>query len=65
MERFGHLLSSFFEYFLFSARFFHTPLLKFLYSEKATKHFEISTLLLSSVVPVKCKVKISQNFVTF
>ena len=38
---------------------------KFIYSEKATKFFEISTLLLSYVVPVKSKVKISQNFVAF
>ena len=40
-------------------------LLKFIYSEKATKFCEIFTLLLSNVVPVKSKVKISQNFVTF
>ena len=39
--------------------------LKFIYSEKATKFCEISTLLLSYVVPVKSKVKISQNFVAF
>ena len=38
-------------------------LLKFIYSEKATKFCEISTLLLSYVVPVKSKVDISQNFV--
>ena len=40
-------------------------LLKFVYSEKATKLCEISTLLLSYVVPVKSKVEISQNFVAF
>ena len=40
-------------------------LLKFIYSEKATKFCEISTLLLSYVVPVKSKVEISQNFVAF
>ena len=40
-------------------------LLKFIYSEKATKFCEIFTLLLSSVVPVKSKVKILQNFVAF
>ena len=40
-------------------------LLKFIYSEKATKFCEIFTLLLSYVVPVKGKVKISQNFVAF
>ena len=39
--------------------------LKFIYSEKATKFCKIFTLLLSDVVPVKRKVKISQNFVTF
>ena len=35
---------------------------KFIYSEKATKFCEIFTLLLSYVVPVKIKVKISQSF---
>ena len=40
-------------------------LLMFIYSEKATKRFEIFTLLLPYVVPVKSKVKISQNFVAF
>ena len=39
--------------------------LKFIYSEKVTKFFEISTLLLSYVVPVKSKVEISQNLVAF
>ena len=39
--------------------------LKFIYSEKATKFCEISTLLLSYVVPVKSKVEILQNFVAF
>ena len=38
---------------------------KFIYSEKATKFFEIFTLLLAYVVPVKSKVKISENFVAF
>ena len=37
---------------------------KFIYSGKATKFCEIFTLLLSQV-PVKSKVKISQNFVAF
>ena len=37
-------------------------LVKFIYSEKATNFCEIFTLLLSYVVPVKSKVKISQNF---
>ena len=40
-------------------------MLKFIYSEKATKFYKIFTLLLSYVVPVKSKVKISQNFVAF
>ena len=40
-------------------------LLKLTYSEKATKYCEISTLLLSYVVPVKSKVKILQKFVAF
>ena len=39
--------------------------LKFIYSEKATKSCEISTLLLFCVVPVKSKVEILQNFVAF
>ena len=39
--------------------------LKFIYSEKATKFCEIFTLLLSYVVQVKSKVKISQNSVAF
>ena len=37
-------------------------LLKFIYSVKATKFCEISTLLLSYVKPVKSKVDISQTF---
>ena len=39
--------------------------LKFLYSEKATKFCEISTLDLSYVVTVKSTVEISQNIVAF
>ena len=42
-----------------------THVLKFIYSKKATKFCKIFTLLLSYVVPVKSKVKISQNFVAF
>ena len=38
---------------------------KFIYSEKATNFCEIFTLLLSCLVPVKSKVKISQNFLAF
>ena len=40
-------------------------LVKFVYSEKATKFCEISTLLLSTVHTDKSKVEISQNFVAF
>ena len=40
-------------------------LLKFVYSEKATKFCEIFTLLLSTVHTDKVKVKISQKFVAF
>jgi hypothetical protein len=38
---------------------------KIIYSEKATKFCEISTLLLSYLVPVKSKVEILQNFEAF
>ena len=40
-------------------------LLKFIYSEKATKFWKISTVDLSYLVPVKSTVEISQNFVAF
>ena len=40
-------------------------LLKFVYSEKATKFCKISILLLSTVHIDKSKVEISQNFVDF
>ena len=40
-------------------------LLKFIYSEKATKFCEIFTFLLTVCTVVKSKVKISQNFVAF
>ena len=40
-------------------------MIKFIYSEKATKFCEIFTLLLSYLVSVKSKVKISQTFVAF
>ena len=40
-------------------------LVKFIYSVKATKFFEIFTLLLTVCTVVKSKVKISQNFVAF
>ena len=38
---------------------------KFIYSEKATKICEISTVDLSYVVPVKSTVKILQNFMAW
>ena len=40
-------------------------LLKFIYSEKATEFYEISTVDLSYVVQVKNKVEILQKFVAF
>ena len=40
-------------------------MLKFIYSEKATKFCETSTVDLSYVVPIKSTVEISQNFVAF
>ena len=40
-------------------------MLKFIYSEKATKFVEIFPLLLTTVHTVKSKGKISQNFVAF
>ena len=40
-------------------------MLKFIYSEKATKFCEIFPLLLTTVHTVKSKGKISQNFVVF
>ena len=46
-------------------KLFHNISLKFICSEKATKFCKFFTLLLSYVVPVKSKVKISQNFVAF
>ena len=39
--------------------------LKFIYSEKATKICDISTLLMSVCTVDKSKVEISQNFVAF
>ena len=47
--------------------FFHIifQLIKFIYSEKATKFCEISTVDLSYVLTVKSTVEISQNFVAF
>ena len=40
-------------------------IIKFIYSEKATKLCEIFPVDLSYVVPVKSTVEISQNFVAF
>ena len=40
-------------------------IIKFIYSEKATKFCDISTLNLTTVHTVKFKVAISQNFVAF
>ena len=38
---------------------------KYIFSEKATKFSEISSLILSYVMPVKSKVENFQNFVVF
>ena len=43
----------------------HLQPLKFIYVEKAKTFCEIFALLLSYVVPVKSKMKISQNFEAF
>ena len=40
-------------------------MLKFIYSEKATKFCKISTIDFSYVVTVKSTIEISQNFVAF
>ena len=57
---------TFFNPLIFNSNFFlFHPHVKSIYSEKATKFCEIFTLLFSYVVPVKSKVKISQNFVAF
>ena len=42
-----------------------TDVIKFIYSEKATKFCETSTLDLTVLHMVKSKVEISQNFVAF
>ena len=59
---------AFFEYMTFSSKtdagFWYLQL-KFIYSEKTTKFCKISNVDLSSVVPVKSTVEISQNFVAF
>ena len=44
---------------------FNSSKIKLIYSEKATKFCESSTLLLSYVVPDKSKVEISQKFCAF
>ena len=41
------------------------PLLKFIYFEKATNFWDISTVDLSYLVMVKSTVEISQHFVAF
>ena len=44
---------------------YNSIIVKFIYSEKATKFCKIFSLLLSYIVLVKSKVKILQNFVAF
>ena len=46
----------------FETQFF---IVRFIYSEKATKYCEIFTSLLTGTTEDKSKVKISQNFVAF
>ena len=48
-----------------ATKFSESFVIKFIYSEKATKFCEIFTLLLTTVHTFKSKVKISQNFVAF
>ena len=55
---------TYFVYLLFNCAFC-TVFLKFIYSEKATKFYEIFSQLLTVCTVVKSKVKISQNFVAF
>ena len=50
---------------IYQILYLSSKVIKFIYSEKATKFCEISTLLLSYLVPVKSKLKILQNFVIF
>ena len=59
------MVISFIQFAVFSFELQFNSLLKFIYSEKATKFCEIFTLLLSYIMPVKSKVKILQNFVAF
>ena len=49
----------------FVSKAYKKRMLKFIYSEKAIKFCEISTVDLSFVVPVKSMVEISQNFEAF
>ena len=49
--------------YVFMDYFYHNNIIKFIYSEKATKFCEIFTLLLTTVHTVKCKVNVLQNFV--
>ena len=53
------------DYFVLSGKSCENLNLKFIYSEKATKFWEIFTLPLFYVVPVKSKVKILENCVAF
>ena len=61
----GQLTLLLWDFMPYSIVFNHVRMVKFKYSEKATKICEISTVDLSYVVPVKYTVEISQNFVAF
>ena len=53
------------DFYSYEKQVFEIEFLKFIYSEKATKFCEIFTLLLSYVMLVKSKLKISQNLAAF
>ena len=50
---------------LYLRTLYHSNIVKFIYSEKATNFCEFSTIDLSYVVTVKSTVEILQNFVVF
>ena len=59
------MVISFIQFAVFSFELQFNSLLKFIYSEKATKFCEIFPLLLTTVHTVKSKGKISQEFMAF
>ena len=67
MSHIGSLIDNSVTFIFFHELFNQTDpnLLKFIYSEKATKFYEIFTLLLTGTTQDKIKVEISPNFVAF